>query len=94
MGIAIPHVKIASVRDFVMAVGLSAEGVDFESLDRSPTRIVVMIACNNSQAADFLKVLSKVAGGLRTPAAQEKLLLAPTPADVVAALCGPGGLLA
>lgn len=94
MGIAIPHVKIPTIDDFVMAVGVSREGVDFESLDKAPTHIVVMIGCHNSQAGEFLKILSKLVSGLRDPAAQERILSAKGREEIRACFVGPGGIFA
>ena len=33
LGFAIPHVKIAEVKDYVIAVGRKVEGLEFDSLD-------------------------------------------------------------
>ena len=43
IGIALPHVKIPCVKDFIAAVGRSHKGIDFNSLDDHPVNIVVMI---------------------------------------------------
>lgn len=58
--VALPHVKIPSVKDFVVAIGRSHKGIDFDSLDEKPVYIVVMIGANDKQAGEFLKVLAKL----------------------------------
>jgi mannitol/fructose-specific phosphotransferase system IIA component (Ntr-type) len=78
VGMAIPHVKIPSIKDFVAAVGRCKNGINFESLDGAPTRIIVMIGCNNSQAGDFLKVLAHFVKSLKDPALQKSILEAET----------------
>lgn len=60
IGIAVPHVKIDSVSDFVMAIGRKKEGLDFDSLDGVPVDLIIMIGANSSQSKDFLQVLAKV----------------------------------
>ncbi|MCC5877817.1 MAG: PTS sugar transporter subunit IIA [Candidatus Sumerlaeia bacterium] len=92
MGIAIPHVKISTIRDFVMAVGVSREGIDFDSLDKAPTHIVVMIGCNVSQSGEFLKVLSRLVSGLRDPMVQEAILDAKSPQVIRDLFVGPSGI--
>lgn len=92
MGIAIPHVKIPSIRDFVMAVGVSREGIDFDSLDKAPTHIVVMIGCHVSQSGEFLKVLSRLVSGLRDPMVQENILSASSPQVMKDLFVGPSGI--
>lgn len=94
MGIAIPHVKIPTIDDFVMAVGVSKEGIDFESLDKAPTHIVVMIGCHNSQAGEFLKILSRLVSGLRDAATQERILSAQGEQDILKCFVGPAGIFA
>ena len=43
LGIAIPHVRLASVTGMVMAASLVPGGIsDYESLDNQPVRLVVM----------------------------------------------------
>ena len=81
-GMAIPHVKIPSIKNFVAAIGRSKEGIDFESLDSQPTHIVVMIGCNSSQSADFLKVLARLVTRLKQPAVQKKILEADSPEEI------------
>lgn len=81
-GMAIPHVKIPSIKNFVAAIGRSKEGVDFASLDGKPTHIIVMIGCNSNQSADFLKVLARLVTRLKQPALQEKILSASSPQEI------------
>ena len=40
--IAIPHAKIPSVKEFVVAVGTAKDGLDFDAYDGQPVRIVVL----------------------------------------------------
>ena len=47
LGIAIPHAKIESVTDFVVGLGMSSAGIEFNSLDEKPVHFMVMIAGPN-----------------------------------------------
>lgn len=58
--VALPHVKIPSVKDFVIAIGRSHKGIDFDSLDEKPVYIVVMIGASDKQIGEFLKVLAQL----------------------------------
>ena len=82
IGLAMPHVKIASVTDFVMAIGRAPGGVDFDSLDGHPVHIVAMIGASDKQAGDFLKVLAKLVLKLKDKNLRKKILLTPDLADV------------
>ncbi|MCC6548070.1 PTS sugar transporter subunit IIA [Candidatus Sumerlaeota bacterium] len=74
VGLATPHAKIASVKDFVISIGICRGGMDFDSLDGNPTFIIVMIACNNTQSADFLKVLAHIVKYLKLAPVQRRII--------------------
>lgn len=77
--VALPHVKIPSVKDFVIAVGRSHKGIDFESLDDKPVYIIVMIGANDRQAGDFLKVLAKLVLKLKNRSFRKEVMFASNP---------------
>ncbi len=76
IGVALPHVKIPSVKDFVVAIGRSQRGIDFQSLDDKPVHIVVMIAANDSQSGEFLKLMAKIVLRLKDKEFRRRVLLA------------------
>ena len=82
MGLAIPHAKIPSVTDFVMAVGRSLGGIEFDSLDDLPVNIVILIGSSDSQANDFLRLIAKIGGLFNRPGIRERFLAAASPADI------------
>ena len=94
VGLALPHVKIRSIKDFTIAIGRHRKGVDFQSIDKKPAHIVIMIGCHESQSADYMKVLSKLVRALREQEFQRKVMLAPTPDEVVDLFIGPGAVFA
>ena len=66
MGIAVPHVRLASVEKPTMAVGISAKGIrDYESLDDSPVHLIFMIAAGKDQHKQYLHLLSAVSRRLK-----------------------------
>lgn len=77
--VALPHVKIASVKDFVIAVGRSTKGIDFESLDEKPVYIIVMIGANDKQAGEFLKVLAQLVLKLKNKLFRKAVMFAKDP---------------
>jgi PTS system nitrogen regulatory IIA component len=64
-GFAVPHAKIFSVREFVMAVGLSERGIDFDAIDGQPVNLVVMIAGPVDRQRRYLQLLRQVTLVLR-----------------------------
>lgn len=62
---AVPHAKINTVKSFAIAIGTSAEGMEYGSLDRLPVRVITMIAAPEGEQNTYLKVLKRVTDVLR-----------------------------
>ncbi|MCK6438892.1 MAG: PTS sugar transporter subunit IIA [Planctomycetes bacterium] len=84
ISIAIPHAKIADVTDFTLAVGRKKDGIDYDSLDGQPVKIIIMIAAPEGQQNTYLRVLAKVTHVLRDDGARAKILAAKAPEEVIA----------
>ena len=59
-GVAVPHVKHASVEKMTAAVGRSSRGVDFAALDRAPVYTVVLLISPASAPEDHLAAMEKI----------------------------------
>lgn len=65
-GVGVPHVRIDSVDDLVMALGIAREPiVDYESLDEQPVQIVCMVAAGSTQHTQYIRALSAISTRLR-----------------------------
>ena len=74
MGIGIPHVRLNSVKDVVMAAALVRSGInDYESLDSEPVKLIFMIVARQDQHAEHLKLLSQISSRLKDKAFREEL---------------------
>lgn len=79
-GIAIPHVRLSSVTDLVMAVGICKnEIIDFQAIDDIPVRLLFMIAASYNQHSYYLQTLSFFSTKLKNSALREGLLNSATP---------------
>ena len=79
-GIAIPHVRLSSVTDLVMAVGLCKNDIiDFQTIDDVPVRLLFMIAAAYNQHSYYLQTLSFFSSKLKSQSLREGLLAATTP---------------
>jgi PTS system nitrogen regulatory IIA component len=81
--IAVPHAKLVSIADFVMAVGTAPAGIAWDSIDGQPVKIVVMIAGPDKRQEDYLRILSRVVLLLKNPKNREHLLAADSPDQIV-----------
>lgn len=74
-GIAIPHVRLSSVTDLVMSVGICKnELLDFQTIDDNPVRLLIMIAAAYNQHSYYLQTLSFFSSKLKDKAVRESLL--------------------
>lgn len=81
LGLAMPHAKVPSVRDFTIALGRSKAGIDWDSLDGAPVHIAVMIGASDSQASEYTKVLAAIVTRMKDEAVRRKMLAAAKPWD-------------
>ncbi|MDR1970401.1 MAG: PTS sugar transporter subunit IIA [Treponema sp.] len=74
-GIAIPHVRLSSVTDLVVSVGINKTDIkDFQTLDDEPVRLVIMIAAAHNQHAYYLQTLSFFSSRLKDPQLRRSIL--------------------
>jgi PTS system nitrogen regulatory IIA component len=64
-GIAIPHGKLAGVRNITGVFARLETPVDFEALDDQPVDLVFLLLAPEGAGADHLKALSRIARVLR-----------------------------
>ena len=74
LGIAIPHARSEYIEDIVIAIGISKESIEFDSLDGKPVNYVIMIAANSNQHKEYLQILAKVALVLKSKKKREKIM--------------------
>ena len=76
-GIAIPHVRLSSVTDLVMSVGICRNDIiDFQTIDEIPVRILIMIAAAYNQHTYYLQTLSFFSSKLKEKQLRDALLAA------------------
>jgi PTS system nitrogen regulatory IIA component len=67
-------------------VGISRQGVDFESLDGRPTHIFFLLMTPENSAGLHLKLLARISRLLKNDLFKEKLLAAPDAEAIRAAI--------
>ena len=73
-GLAIPHGKISSLNEIVVAFGRSKKGVDFDSLDGKPVYIFFLLLAPENSVGQHLKVLAKISKMLKIVGFRQKLI--------------------
>ena len=79
-GIAIPHAAVDGVENLAVALGIvrSESGLNFESIDGQPTRLVVLLVIPKAQKLLHIRTLADVARVLGKDSVREQLLGAET----------------
>jgi PTS system nitrogen regulatory IIA component len=88
-GVAIPHVRLASVSDLAVSVGISRAPITgFLPLDNEPVRILIMIAAAYTQHTYYLQTLSFFSSRLKNHKLRNALINAKDEHDVRKILVG------
>ncbi|HOJ42659.1 MAG TPA: PTS sugar transporter subunit IIA [Syntrophorhabdaceae bacterium] len=73
-GIAIPHGKMKGIKSILCVLGKSERGIDFDSIDKKPVHIIVLLLAPEGSASMHLKMLSRISKILRDPSIRNRLL--------------------
>lgn len=73
-GFAVPHAKIFSVKQFIMAIGLSPHGIAFDAIDGLPVHLVLMIAGPADRQWRYLQLLRQITTVLKNPETRALIL--------------------
>ncbi|NLX20986.1 MAG: PTS transporter subunit EIIA [Phycisphaerae bacterium] len=72
--LAVPHARVEGLTLPLVAVGLSATGVDFDAPDGEPARIIFLILTPLRDNGTQIAILAEIARIFATPQAREKVL--------------------
>ena len=87
-GIAIPHVRLSSVTDLVMAVGVCRTPLsDFQTVDDKPVNLLIMIAAAYNQHTYYLQTISYFSAKLKSQELRDAIANAATEKEVYELLC-------
>lgn len=60
-GVAIPHGSIDCTEDIVGAIGISSDGIEFDSFDGAPVYIVLLLLVPKDKFGKHIKTLAQIA---------------------------------
>ena len=87
-GVAVPHAKSKAVDDLTMALGISSDGIDFQSADGKPSHLFFLLLAPEAAAGPNVKVLAQIARLTSDPSFCETLKKASSPQEVMAIIKG------
>jgi len=60
-GIAVPHCKTAAVSSLKLAIGISPEGIDFDSVDGKPSKLFFLLLAAPNLSGPHVEALAEIA---------------------------------
>jgi len=88
-GIGVPHVRIDSVTDLIMAVAVCKQPVgDYDSLDEAPVQIVCMLAARTDQHTKYIRALAAISSRLKDAPCREQIIASDDQAEICNLLIG------
>jgi fructose-specific phosphotransferase system IIA component len=82
-GFAIPHGKTDAVTDIVAAFAVTAEPIDYESLDEKPVRLVFLLVGKDNLVGPHIKLLSRISRLMNKEEFRNRLLQVPTSREIL-----------
>jgi fructose-specific phosphotransferase system IIA component len=82
-GFAIPHGKTDAVSDIVAAFAITAQPIDYQSLDDQPVRLVFLLVGRDNMVGPHIKLLSRISRLMNKEDFRKQLLEAETPKDIL-----------
>ncbi len=82
LGIGLPHVRMETVLEPYIIVGLQPDGiVGYEAIDNLPVKVVFMIIAGKDQHRRHLELLAKIVEILKRSHVRDRLLAAKSPEE-------------
>lgn len=82
-GFAIPHGKTDAVSDIVAAFAVTAEPIDYQSLDEKPVRLVFLLVGKDNMVGPHIKLLSRISRLMNKEEFRKRLIELKTPQEIL-----------
>lgn len=74
LGVAIPHARIESCKEFFVLLGILKTGVEWEAVDHLPIRLVFLVGGPEDKPTEYLQLLSEVTMAIKEDKFRKELL--------------------
>jgi len=85
-GVALPHAKLSSVREVLVAFGRSKKGVDFGALDGVPARLFFLVLGPKESPEEYLQTIARISRLTSKEGLRKALLDSRSPEEVIEAI--------
>jgi len=81
-GVAIPHGKSTTVKQLCAALGISKQGIEYDSLDGEPVQVVFLLLAEENKPGPHVMALAQIATLFKVPGFIERLIASKTPKEL------------
>lgn len=82
-GVAVPHSKHGSIKELILAMGTSRDGIEWDAVDDEDVYVVFLVLASPDNAGPHVACLAEIANMLQVPGIYEKLKNAQSPGEVM-----------
>ncbi len=82
-GLAIPHGKTAASRGLSLAVGRLAAPIDYDSIDRKPVRLVVLLVSPPERTSEHIQALGRISRLMTNASFRDRVYAADDPQQLL-----------
>lgn len=83
-GVAIPHAKVAGLKDFAVALGRSMRGIKYDAVDGSPAKIILLFLSPEGKTKEHVQLLADATKRFKFAYLRQRILEARDAAAVAA----------
>ncbi|MGA2091512.1 MAG: PTS sugar transporter subunit IIA [Endomicrobiales bacterium] len=82
-GIAIPHGRMSSLKEQVIALGISKTGLEFDSLDALPVNICFLLVCPEDSGGQHLQAIALLSRLMKNKKNRQDMCAATTAQEII-----------
>jgi fructose-specific phosphotransferase system IIA component len=82
-GLAIPHGKTTAAPRLTLAVGRMAQPIDYDSIDRKPVKLVVLLVSPPEKTSEHIQALGRISRLMTSAEFRERVYSAQDPEQLV-----------
>ena len=82
-GIAIPHCRLPNIKDFVVGIITSTNGINFDALDGKPVNLFIFIIAPEQETNQHIRLLSAISRVCQNKSAVNEIVNSDTPDQLI-----------
>lgn len=82
LGFAIPHAKTDAVKGLIIALGRTAQPIDFAAIDGKPVNLIALLVSPSNATSQHIQALARLSRMVTSASLLQKLLDAPDAASL------------